>query len=114
MKQNAISSTFHEISEGVCLCIPCFENEIQCHVSTEQDMLIHIYHKHGGFWNAAIYQPESVSNHVWMKLFECVGQFIIKCRHCGILLVNPTLGILHEHIKTRHPIILLGFSVSTH
>ena len=114
VKQNAISSTFLEISKGVSLCMPCFKNEIQSHVSTEQDMLIHIYFKHRGFWNTIIYHPESIFNHVWVKLFESLGQFIVKCRHCFMLFVNPTPRMLHEHTKTRHPIILLGFSVSKH
>ena len=114
VKQNVISSTFLGISKDVSLCMPCFDNEIQSHVSTEQDMLIHIYFKHRGFWNASIYLPESVSNHVWVKLFESLGQSIVKCRHCGMVFVNPTPRMLHEHTKTRNPIILLGFSVSKH
>ena len=114
VKQNIISSTFLGISRDVSLCMPCFDNEIQSHVSTEQDILIHIYFKHRGFWNASIYLPESISSHVWLKLFESLDQSIVKCRHCGMIFVNSTPRMLHEHTKTRHPIILLGFSISKH
>ena len=112
IKQNAISSMFHEISEGIFLCKQCFVNEIYCGATNEQDILIHIYHRHRGFWDGSILQPNSVSEHVWLKLFDRLSQSTIKCKHCSVIFYNNVgVAVLHRHIKTHHAILLLAFSL---
>ena len=55
------------------------------HACSEQDMLNHVYHSHHHFLNASIFQTNSVSEHVWLKLFDCLTQSIIKCKHCTMV-----------------------------
>ena len=112
VKLNLISEIFKKISNETFLCKKCFANEIYCGASNVQDMLMHIYHNHRGFWNASIYLPSSISEHVWTKLFECDGQSNIKCRHCGVVFNNVGPRFLHNHIRTQHEIILLAFSLT--
>ena len=111
VKENVISSMFHEISGGVFLCKQCFLKEIQNHAFSKQDMLIHIYYKHRGFWNASIFQPISISEHVWLKLFDRLTHPVIKCKHCNMIFYNAGIRLLHNHTKTRHGILLLAFSL---
>ena len=114
LKQDLISEIFHNISSESFLCKRCFANEIYCAAYNDQDMLIHIYHSHRGFWNASIYLPSSLSHHAWPKLFDCDGQSNIKCRHCIEVFNNVGPTVLHNHIKTQHEILLLALSVSNH
>ena len=114
LKQDLISEIFHNISTETFLCKRCFAKEIYCSAYNDQDMLMHIYYVHRGFWNAYIYLPTLVSQGAWPKLFECDIQSNIKCRHCTGVFNNVGLTVLHNHIKTRHPIILLALSLSNH
>ena len=98
VKENIITDIFKKISKEIFLCKRCFDNEIYCGVSNEQEMLIHVYHRHRGFWNASIFQPNSVSEHVWLKLFDHLTQSIIKCKHCSVIFYNNVeAAVLHRH-----------------
>ena len=116
VKQYVISEIFHEVfrelSKVSFICKRCFTKEIYCGVSNEREMLIHIYHKHRGFWNSSIFLPNSISELVWVKLFDWDGQSNAKCRHCGVVFYNVGERVLHHHIKMKHSIILLAFSLS--
>ena len=111
VKENIIMEIFKKISKEIFLCKRCFDNEIYCGVTNEQEMLIHVYHRHRGFWNASIFQPNSVSEHVWLKLFDRLSHPVIKCKHCNMIFYNARIRLLHTHIKTRHGILLLAFSL---
>ena len=112
VKQYCISEIFHNISKETFLCKRCFANEIYCGVFNEQDMLIHIYHNHRGFWNVSIYLPSSLSQHAWTKLFDLDDQSAAKCRHCSVVFHNAAPRVLHNHIRTQHEIIILAFSLA--
>ena len=112
VKQDLISKIFRKISSESYLCKICFENEIYCGASNDQDMLIHIYHNHRDFWNASIYLPRSLSQHAWARLFDCDGQSNIKCRHCSVVFNNDGASVLHSHIRTQHEILLLALSLA--
>ena len=110
VKLNLISEIFKKISNETFLCKKCFANEIYCGASNVQDMLMHIYHNHRGFWNASIHLPSSLTQHAWTKLFDLDGQSNIKCRHCSVVFNNVGPRFLHNHIKTQHETILLALS----
>ena len=112
VKQDLISKIFRKISSESYLCERCFENEIYCGAFNDQDMLIHIYYNHRGFWNASIYLPSSLSQHAWTKLFDLDGQSNIKCRHCSVVFNNVSATVLHNHIRTQHGILLLALSLT--
>ena len=112
VKQDLISKIFQNISSESFLCKRCFANEIYCGVSNEQDMLMHIYHNHRGFWNVSIYLPSLLTHHAWIKLFDCDDQSNIKCRHCSVVFNNVRPTVLHNHIRTRHEILLLALSLA--
>ena len=112
VRQNVICEIFHKISDEAFLCKRCFTKEIYCRASNEQEMLIHIYYKHRGFWNSSIFLPSSILEHVRGKLYECDRQSMAKCAHCGVIFYNATQRVLHHHIKTRHSTILLAFSLA--
>ena len=112
VKRNIISEIFHRISENMSLCVKCFSKEIHCGAFNEQEMLIHIYYNHRGFWNSSIFLPNSISDLVWENLFEYDAQSNAKCKHCNVVFYSARSRVLHHHIKMNHSIILLAFTLA--
>ena len=112
-KQQVISMVFHEIYPGSFLCKNCFSKELFYHAFSVSDILIHIYFKHRGIWNSAIFLPEAISNSAWLRLFKKSEHTMnIECKHCDYEFNdNVRLRFLHNHIKARHSIILLALSL---
>ena len=114
VKENIITEIFKKISKEIFLCKRCFDNEIYCGVSNEQEMLIHVYHHHRGFWNVSMHLSSSLTQLAWSKLFNLdVESSIIKCRHCNMVFdINGRVALLYNHIRMEHEIIISALSLS--
>ena len=104
---------FKKVSKDIYLCKECFNFEIYCGVGNEQEMMIHVYHRHHHFWNVSMHPPSSLSQHVWPKLFDFYAESsIIKCKHCTMLFdIDVQVELLYDHIRMEHEIVILGFSL---
>ena len=114
VKENIIMEIFKKISKDIFLCKICFHFEIYCGVSNEQEMLIHVYHHHRGFWNVSMHLSSSLTQLAWSKLFNLdVESSIIKCRHCNMVFdINGRVALLYNHIRMEHEIIISALSLS--
>ena len=62
VKENIITEIFKKISKEIFLCKRCFDNEIYCGVSNEQEMLIHSIIDIEGFGMLQYFNPTRSQN----------------------------------------------------
>ena len=75
-----------------------------------QEKLIHIYNKHSSFWSTAISKFKWVMEILWHTCFRHYNNRF-KCKHCIEKFYTEDRRLLHKHMVTKHPIVLLSYTI---
>ena len=92
-----------------------FRDELECifcssHCANDQEKLIHIYNNHNKIWNIGISKFSSILKKLWSACF-IHSDNVYTCVHCETKFYIEDLRILHKHMKSTHPIVILGYSI---
>ena len=103
--RNLCIIVFKEPIDGSSKCKFCDT----CCITT-QEKILHIFHNHHQFWETAISKFSWIMEKLWIACFKhSINMY--KCRHCIEEFCTEDRRVLHKHMKSKHPILLLGYSI---
>ena len=92
-----------------------FRDELECifcstHCANEQEKLLHIFHNHNKIWDIGLSKFTSIIKKLWTACF-IHSDNVYTCLHCETKFHIEDVRILHNHMISSHPIMMLGYSI---
>ena len=105
MDSYGVGNLFWLVFRDELVCIFC-----STHCANDQEKLIHIFHKHKRIWNIGISKFSSIVKKLWSVCFTHSDN-VYTCIHCKDKFYIEDVRILHNHVKSKHPIMMLGYTI---
>ena len=76
----------------------------------EQEKLLHIFHNHNRFWDIGISKYTSIIKKLWRACFTRSNN-VYTCDYCKATFHIGDIRVLHTHMKSSHPIVMLSYTI---
>ena len=78
--------------------------------ANEQEKILHIFHNHNRIWDIGISKFTSIVKKLWTACFTHSDN-VYTCVYCEDTFHIEDIRILHNHMKSSHPIVMLGYTI---
>ena len=76
----------------------------------DQEKIVHIFNNHNRIWNIGISKFASIIKELWGACFTNSNN-VYTCLYCKADFHIEDIRILHIHMKSAHPIIMLSYTI---